>query len=779
MFRNFYKLSFRIIIKQKLYSLINIAGLALGMAVFILIMMMVINEYSVDKFYKNFKRIYRFETAKYTVTSGFQADFLKANFPQVELVARVSEDDLGDVKADGKVHHLGKVYVADSSFTRIFDLNFIYGNGQNALCPNEAIILSQSTALRLFGNRNPVGLTIGLHHESPFVVSGVYKDFPGNSSFDANGIIPLHHARWRDNFTDKGKYQGDYNYLTYVLLYEHADTTGISTRFKEMMKAEFPEESLFFDFSLVPLGDIYFDNDNFFDIVKHGNKAFVHIYLAIAIFILLIACINFINLTTSRTAQRAKEVGIKRVVGATRRVLIAQFLAESVFLSLLALVVATGIADILAQGFGNLIDRTLEFTYTFEFFAFCLGGAVTVGLLAGIYPALFMSAYEPSRVIKREFIRGERGSQMRKILIFLQFIISVILIIASIVINKQLNYIKHFNPGFRKDQVIFFQVNPQLKNSIESFKKELLQNPVILGVSRCNAVPGQFTMYWGRDINKINRQFSVYATDPDFVSLLELEVVEGRNFSYDMKTDENAAVLFNQKAVKEFELDSAIGTSFVTIPGLGKAKVIGIVKDFNFKSLHSAVEPLAIAYLPEWSQNQIMVKLDKNKTEEGISWIKEKFLQFSPDFIFDFQFLDKSFDALYKKEQNLSKIFVYFSGLAIIIALLGLFGLVSYTAERYTREIGIRKTFGATESGIVVMLTGQFLKWILLANVFAYPVAWYFLDEWLKQFAYTTPIPFGAFVFATAATLIIALLTILYQSVKVARANPVETLRYE
>ena len=772
------KFSIRSLLRQKGYTLVNIIGLALGMSLFLLIAVYVYMEFQTDKFHKNYHQIYRIEI-EHAVTASMVANFTRTVLPEALEICRM---DVGSrnilARVDEKQLRINELIYADSSFFNIFSFDLIHGDPATALRNPFSIVISQSEAKKLFGEEHPIGKTVEINNYQNFEVSGVMKDAPGNSSITATAVIP---------FTALVKMRGDstilndwnnWNYFTFVLLPQNHDISVINPKFQAGMD-KIANETLGFNnvelgMFLRPFSELYFNQNIRYDNLNKGNKTFITIYSVIAIFILIIAVVNFINLSTAMAFRRAKEVGLKKVIGATRNSLIRQYLAEAILLSLVALLIAILLFEILLPEFNRLTQANLNFTLLNQpqtilaFIAF----ALAVGILSGLYPAVYLTKFEPAEVIKGGVTKGKGGSLLRKTLIVFQFTVSIGIIFSTLVIYSQMKFIRSKDMGFNKSNVVFFWGSGEIPRNYAAFKNDLKQIPGVEFVSASNSIPGYVGMNWGRMVDTTERRIDALPVDHEFFEVYELEIVEGRRFEESIITDMNNTFVLNETAVKLFGLENPVGVRFAN------GTVIGVVKDFSYISLHHPVGPLVLAYMPGWC-GYVNVRISGHNTPETIGRMGEVWNRYAPDFPFNYRFLDDSIDRLYNKEKRLFELFMFFSGLAIFVACLGLSGLALFSTQQRTREVGVRKVFGSSVNGIVILLTGDFLRWVLLANIIAWPIAWFLMNRWLQNFAFRISIQWWMFVVAAALALLIALVTISWQALRAAMANPVEALKYE
>jgi putative ABC transport system permease protein len=780
MLKSYFKFTVRNILRGGIQSVINIIGLAIGIALFILIMVFVQKELSYDKFNENLDRIYRLEHKDTAVMAAPIGKELTRQFPEIQKVVRFSfwEDRL--LKYKDKVISLYFVW-ADSDVFDIFSFPFKTGNPEKSLDRPLSMVLTESTAKILFGDENPLGKTVQYHNSSYYYeVTGVIKDIK-NFHIKIDSIASS--LIWPDMMGKEilESYDEGWQFPTYFLLAKNSNIAQLEEKInkyykgKKIWKEEKPR------FRLRNLKDIYFCKDVKYGegYRKQGSLQTVYTLIAIAFFILIIACINYINLTTARASLRAREVGLRKVVGAHRYSLIIQFLVESVVISFMAFLLAIVFVELSLPVFNNLISGNLRIHYFSNPFLLLwfLTGVILVGFLSGIYPAFYLSMFRPSAILKGDKTKGGRAYLFRKILVIFQFSISIILIIATLSVFKQLKYMKSRDLGFNKQNKVYLPLNRNIYKQTEVFKEKLLSQPDILRVSYSCRVPGEIPWQWDTEINGVKKEISVNAIDPDFFALMGIKVINGRDFSWDMKSDKRQKFIMNEEAVRLFGLKSPLGKKVSGTPN-GTGQIIGVVKDFHFNSLQSKIEPLMF-YWDERSFLHITISFSPRHIDEVLNFIKRNWEEISPGFPFVYHFLDETFDLQYKTEERLTGIFGYFALLAIFIASLGLFGLASFISQQRTKEMGIRKVLGASPSGLLVLFSKGFLRWIVVANIIAWPTAYFLMNKWLEDFAYRTEIGLGIFIISAILGFLIALLTLSYQSYRAAHINPVIALKYE
>jgi putative ABC transport system permease protein len=787
MFKNYLKTAWRNIVRHKGYSFINIFGLAVGIACCILIMVWVQNELSFDRFNSKADRIYRLyheltlnsQTRTAPVASAPMAPALRQSFPEVENAVRITSIGNTTVKFGEREFREDQVYLADNSIFEVFSLPMVQGDAKAALAAAYSAVISEKTAQRYFGAENPLGklLKFGDGHE--YAITGVIKNVPANSHINFDILCSF--ASWIAENKQESEMWARIGIFTYVLLKPGTDWKSFTAKMDRLVEEKIGKDLKrvggSMKFFLQPLMRIHLHSNFEFDIANIGDIKTVYLFSGVALFILLIACINFINLATARYANRALEVGLKKTLGASRGSL-AVLLA-----CLFAALALPLLGSVSGQEFSPAIF--LQPLYLFGFILF----ALMVGVLAGGYPAFFLSSFDPVQTLKGKLKAGAASSIFRRILVVGQFTISIALVIGTLTIFEQLRFIRNKHLGFNKEQVLVISLPRNGNISPATVREEIAATPGVDRAGLSAEVPGtgfsmtNFTPEGRTDKEALLMQ--MMEVDEQFLPALGMKIAKGRNFSKEMKTDAAEALLINETAAAQLGWPDPIGKSLSrpSIDANGQRttisrKIVGIVKDFHSLSLHQKIDPLVIANSAK-NFALVSVRISSKNTQAIISKLKEKWQRLFPNMAFDSFFLDEAFGRMYQTEERFNKIFTSFSVLAILISCLGLFGLAAYMTEKRTKEVGIRKVLGASTWQIMMLLSNEFSKWVLAANIIAWPLAYYFMSRWLQTFAYRTTIGIDVFFFSGLAALAIALLTVGYQSVKAARRNPVDSLRYE
>jgi putative ABC transport system permease protein len=796
---NYLRLAYRQLSKTRGFTLLNILGLTLGLTTFLLIILYVADEWSYDRFNTKADRIYRVVTdikangqiSHYADAAPPVAPILQKNYPQVEQAIRVLPQNVNFRNGNSNQEiRESNVSIVDPEIFSVFTLPMIEGDPATALQHPHTVVLTETTAKRYFNSTHIIGRTLkDIDDSSILTVTGVIRDMPVQAHFHADFFISMR----GEGMAKNNNFNSIYPMSTYVLLKQGANPTLLQQKLGSFMytwNAEYKEydtSNFFVHLSLSPLTDIHLRSNRTDEIGSNGNIQYVYIFSAIAIFVLLIAAINFMNLSTARSAGRAREVGVRKVLGSPRATLIAQFLSESLLVTLAATALALLLMSILLPWFNQLADKSLALdrhTLTWLLPSLLLI-IVIVGALAGAYPAFFLSSFRPIDVLKGKLTSGFKGSALRSTLVVFQFSISLFLIIGTLVIYRQLHYIRSKDLGFDRDRMLNITSVDALPDPA-ILKQEVLRLPGVTGATLSSFLPtNNFRWHNFGSIKGgpqgLETQF--WEVDPDYLPTLDMKLVQGRNFSAALATD-SFALLINEAAAKIYGIarDPLNKTITFAYHGQTPFHTIGVIKDFNFNSLRDNVTPLAMTMNQLGADDkptELHLKVHTGNLPALMGQLKAKWAALAPHRVFGYSFMDADFDALYRSEQRMGELSVLFSALAIIIACLGLFGLAAYAAEQRTKEIGIRKVLGANVAGIVSLLSGDFLRLIALSILIASPLAWLLLQKWLQGFAFRTTIDAWLFVAAAALILVIAMATTIFQSLRAAVANPVDSLRAE
>jgi putative ABC transport system permease protein len=785
MLKNYFKTGIRTLIRHKGFSALNIMGLAVGLAVCILIFLWVQDELGYDRFHTNADRIYRVieheelssgEVLSYPQQGPALAPILKADYP--EILESVRLRVLGDRLVrfgDHKFYEKGFAF-ADPGILTVFTFPLKKGDPASALTDPSSIVISENMARKYFGNEDPLGKILQVDNHTNYIVSGVMENIPSNSSlkfdflvkFDSIKNFGLPIIGWDSFYLD-----------TYVLLEETADHRGVDKKIVDVISEH--SEGSSFTIDLQPLTRIRLFSNAILTPKVDGDIKYVVIFSLIAVFILLNACINFMNLTTARSGQRAREIGMRKVIGARRKELIHQFFVESLLMAFISLTFAVGLVLALLPLFNRLSGKDLPLMVLSlpHVILGLLGITLIAGLISGIYPALLLSSFQPVSVIKNAFKSGLRGKAFRRALVIFQFVLTTVLIIGTVVVYRQLNFLRQQNLGYEKDQVMIFRLPGNLREKTDLIKTTFERISGVSNTAAASAVPGRrratltLENWEGRD-SQDRIELGILDVDPGFLSTFGLEMAEGRFFSRDFATDERNAVIVNEAAIRAIGMKEPIGKWILG----SDLKIIGVIKDFNLRTLHHKIAPLVIG-MRKSNLNHLFVKISTENIPQTIASLRSSWNSLVPEYPFDYKFLDEQLEEFYRADRRIGKIINAFAGLALFVACLGLFGLASFVAERRTKEIGIRKVLGASNPVIFSLLAGDFIKWILLANVIAAPIATFAMTKYLKLYAYHTELGPMVFLIPGLLTLIVSFLAISWQAVRAATADPVKSLKYE
>ncbi|MTI41046.1 ABC transporter permease [Fulvivirga lutimaris] len=815
MIKNYFKIAFRNLVKHKFYSAINIAGLAAGVACSLLIYLFVANEMSYDKFHKDGDRIYRVvregrfgeNEFSYPVSPAPFANGLMTEIPEVETAVRFRSYGTWLVKTPEMKESFkeSQVHYTDSTFFDLFSFPVLEGDPKTALTRPNTIAISKSIAEKYFKGTSPIGKSLELDGEDLYEVTAVYQDAPKNSHLQFRMLISLatrpdaQNEQWLSN-----------NFFTYFRVKEGVNLSALQKKIQSFYerKAEpeliqyigstmeqFKANGNYVKLRLQPMEDIYLTSNFIFDIGTMGNEHTILLFTIIAAFIIGLACINFMNLSTARSANRSKEVGIRKALGSVRGHLIRQFLLESIIISIISIIIGCVAASVLLPLFNHLAEKQLTFPGSPIFYIGIFLFALLIGVLAGVYPAFFLSSFRPINTLKGKLSTGAGGSAIRSGLVIFQFFISIILIIGTLAIQKQLDFIQNKKLGFNKDHLLMINDPYMLGDKRQSFKEEVEKlTPVVScaysGFIPVNGYNRNDNTYWEKGVspsqdNTISLQ--MWDVDEDYIQTFGMEIIEGRNFDRDRASD-SVALIFNEEAMRKFGFEkiddqwiqtyafdqtsgSVINDEFVNY------KIIGVVENFHFESMKENIGPVALRM--GRSTGVLSVRINTDDYQASLKMIEDKWNDFANGLPFNYTFLDDQFNKMYKSETKLGELFTIFSGLAIFIGCLGLFALAAFMAEQRIKEIGIRKVLGASVNEIVLMLSKQFTKLVLLAFILAVPISWWAINSWLDGYVYRITLGFEVFLIAGLSAIIVALITVGYQSIKAAISNPVDSLKNE
>jgi len=809
MFKNYIISLYRNIVRNRFYSILNIVGLSVGIATAIFILLFVQDEMSYDKYHLKHERIYRIESDffingkadKFAIMPIPMGPALKIEFPEVEAFVRLNDVGSTLFRHDQKEYYEENFFMADSTMFDIFTHEFILGNPKTSLCEPRTIVITRKIATKYFGDENPMGQIMTSGRGTNYQVTGVIENLPGNSHLKFDALIStatIAAESGEDDFNSLEPVRfWNIGVYTYILLKENTQVESIHEKFPifydKYMKPIGDQFNAGFNLMSTPLADTHF-RKGLGSEQPTGNRAYILIFSAVALFILLIAAINYMNMATARSAKRAKEVGIRKVLGAFNRQIIRQFLSESLVLAFVALLVAILIVAILLPDFNSLADKTLSFNLSDNplIFVEIILITIFVGFISGSYPAFYLSSFLPVKVLKGSVGNSGKGGSglLRRILVVFQFFIAIFMIIGTFVVSGQINFLKNKDLGFQKeDQVVMVLQDSTFRSKVQSFKKELLQNPNILAASNSTGVPGRIGWIQVMKVEQDNKMEDIAVilaqVDYDFLNSMQFELIEGRDFNEKMGTDALEAVIVNEAAVKAFgwnleSLGKKIHYGFELDGSGGRMlKVIGVVKDYHFQSLHNTIEPI-ILFISEQPRYFISCRINHENRRETLDYIEQKWNEFDAKRPFDYELLETSLDEMYTSEEKIGYIIQITSILTIFIALLGLLGLSSFIAEQKTKEVGVKKVLGASTGSILLSLYKEFALLILIAFLIAIPIAWWQLDLWLESnFVFHQSLQWTLFLLAGISAFVIGMATISYYIMKAASRNPVDSIKYE
>jgi putative ABC transport system permease protein len=811
MIRNYLKVALRAITRNKLSSFINIFGLALAMCCSLMIFLFVKDELSYDRYNANAERIYRV-TRDFLSPDGSVnlhlghvappfGPLLKNEFPDFKYVARTLQSRFTIAyQEDGvekKSSYEDNTYYAEPEILKMFTIDVVEGNAAKALADPFTAMLSEETSKKYFGNESPVGKTLRVSNRFDITINGVYKDFPDQAHWHPTLLVSFSTLNDSTIYGSRGLERnfGNNSFGTYVLVDEPFDKSRIEGQFPAFLDKVMtqqggdnnPRPSSYTHLFLQKVVDIHLHSHLDSEFETNGDIKNVYMMSVIGAFIILIACFNFINLSTARATKRAKEVGLRKVVGAFKNQLIAQYLSESMLIAFFAMIISLGFAFMAVQWLNEFTgkDLTLHPMQQWPIYAGLIGFSLLVGILAGIYPAFVISGFKPASILKGQHGSAKGKAGLRKFLVVTQFSISIVLIIATMITYQQLQFMNDRDLGYNKDQVISLRYFGELVPSYDAFYNELIKQSSIKGAARSSRTPtgrlldsnGTAQVQEGDSLTNTNVVLKSIYVDFDFFDTYEIDMAAGRNFSKEIKSDDSLAFIVNESAVKMMGMSNDQVMSKEVQYGGVKGRVIGVVKDFHFESLHEQIVP--VIFLPNRFFNRISVKIAGDDMQQGIAHIEKVWKEFLPHRPFEYSFLSQQYSQLYDSEQKLGQLFTIFAGMAILIACLGLFGLATFNTLQRVKEIGIRKVLGASVFNIVRLLSMEIIILIVIANLIAWPVAWYFMNQWLESFAYHVGLSVWLYALAAFAAIFIALITVGSQTIKAATSNPANTLRYE
>ncbi|PHS08766.1 MAG: hypothetical protein COA88_05935 [Kordia sp.] len=801
MFKNYIKVAFRSLNKNKTYAIINILGLALGLAVTIMVFMFIKDETSYEKHWDGYERVYRTgikasvmgQAMDAPVSPSPMAHTFRTKFTDVETATRihtVNQEIM--VRYEETKVYIQKAVQADSTFFKVFNYEFVQGDPKTALIGENSLVLTEESARKIFGDVNPIGKVVKYDNRSDYIVKGIVKEPKGHSHFQFDMFMSQNGIRnvWLMN-----------NYYTYVKLKEGVDCNVF---FKKMRRnfikkiepdverilgstvAELFKGESYYEYQIMPLKDIHLHSNREMEIQQNGNIMYIYVFIGIALLVIIIAGINFMNLSTARAGKRAKEVGVRKVSGASKKMLVTQFLTESVIQSFIALFLAFILVELFLPGFNNILETELYLfnSHIGETLVFSLIITLFYGLFAGSYPAFFLSSFQPIAVLKGDFTKTNGGALLRKILVITQFTASTILIIGMIIIFQQISFLHNKDIGFKGGQVIVVPIQTDLMaENFRNYKSIFLKNSNVLNTTRASFYPGDtpnqdmYILEGSKDLLPLWNM----DVDYDFFNTLDIKMLDGIKFDREKESDSIPYFILNETAVKNLNIQNAIGRKLSISQGssdnVNYGNIIGVVKDFHVEGFNSEIRPMVLTISNElWFASFKIANIDMTST---IDFIEKEWAKLEPSHPFRYTFLDQKFGKLLRQQENFGNMFLVLTILAIIISSMGLFGLASYTAQQRTKEIGVRKVLGASVPQIMKMLTMEFIKLVLLANVFAWPITYIFAKDWLSNFSYQIEMPIFPYILATLLAMLIALITVSFQAYQAAVSDPVDALKYE
>lgn len=808
MLSNFIKVAIRNLFRNSFYTIINIIGLAIGLIGAILIGLFIQSELSFDRYHQDHDRVYRLESHfeiagnidNFAVTALPLAPALHVEFPDVvEEVARLNEMDNNLFEYNQQKFFDNNVFYADSTYFNLFTHRFIAGDPQDALNDPNEMVLTQSMAQRIFGSENPLGKTLSGGDGVDYTITGIIEDVPANTHLRFSGLvsmISLAEIFGYEAFQSlDGNLFWNVGFYSYIKLKPNTTIETITNNFpavyQKYMAPVGEQINASFDLLVTPLADIHLKATTAHDLPR-GNIAYIYVFGVVALFLLLIGCINYMNLATARSASRAMEVGIRKVVGAQKHMLQRQFIVESLIITFLAMIFALIAAELLLPFFNSISGKSLELNLFshLEYLLVIVAISAVVGFASGSYPAFYLASFIPVQVLKTAKGSSKR-SVMRKVLVLVQFGISIIMIIGTLTVGRQLNYIQSKDMGFNDENLMVLTIRDEAAvHNLDAFKDRLNSLPGVTSIASASGIPGNITSiivqrYETADGTMAEKAINFTMVDHDFIDVMGMHLRAGRQYDRDIPTDMEDAMIINQAMVRNLGWDDPIGKRVdfgAGGPGEAnrKTRVIGVVDNFHYVSLHNAIDPLMLV-LADRTMRTFVLRLKSQNMRATIADIGSVWEEFCPNFPYEYEFLDANLKAMYDADRKIGTVFRAMSILCIVIACLGLFGLATFTAEQRTREIGIRKVMGAEVGTITLLLSSEFLKWVLLANCIAWPISYWALSSWLKNFAFRIDLLHNVWIFFASAgiSLAIALLTVIFQTIKAANQNPIKALRYE
>jgi putative ABC transport system permease protein len=771
------KSSLKRLSNNKLYTIINLGGLALSFAIAILILLYVHNELNVDKYHKNLDNLYRLVENKrnHAYTPATFGEFIINKYPEVKYVSQyfVLFDPIFQY-GNNKSIKIENLAYADSSFLRMFSIHILKSNTTNLLCTNQSIIISQKTARKLFGDSDPLGQTMRFENTHDYIVEAVFEDYPSNSSFKHDVIASFPSVKYLMGYPeyDVMKDDGNASFSTFIMLNDNVNKSDLNERIKkDFSEKRFWEGS---ECYLQEFSDIYFNNNINDDYVRHGNKQIVLLFLSIALIIIIIAMINYINLSTSISTKRALSIGIYKTLGAHRKNLIIQFMVETILICILALIIGYILAELFIPVFNNMLQYNLQVKtfYAFPFYMISLLCVLIIAVISGLYPAFYLTKLSPVQVLKGKVVKGKGIGLFKKGLMIFQFVVTIVLITGTIIVYLQLNYWRNMDMGINKDRILSIDLSAEMHENASVFSERVSKISSVEDICFGTGAPGSFDGGLGlemEDGRKINVRY--VTTDANYLDFYGIKIIEGEGFSKGNPEINAGKFILNETAAKYMAYDNLLEKDF------NGMRCIGVVKDFIYMSQKDAILPLLMLFGDK--ESNISIKISSIGMPETIEKIEEVWNSMTTNFPFEYKFVDDLFDAKYKNEERLTALLGYFAIFSIFIACLGLFGLISFMAEQRTKEIGVRKANGANVKNIILLFSKEFIQLILISGIIAVPLSYYILSKWLQNFAYATKLPWWVFAVSIIIAIVVSSISVFYRAYRAASQNPVDALRYE
>ena len=776
--RNF-KNMIRNLIRNKSFSVINIFGLAIGLTVGIMILLWVEDELSYDSFHKNHKNIYRivhesFSADKSMYFSSCPAPLgrsMKERFPEIKEMFRYRSFGAGKAAYMDEVFMIKNLFYADKEILSILSFDFVYGNFENAMDEASGVIISLSTSKRLFGETNPIGNIIKVDDTDSFKITGVFNDFPLNSSLHFDLIVPF---TYLDKVGFSTEDWGSYSWQTFFLLDGSLNINSFKDKIKNFMD-EFVDDEKYI-LKLQSLDDMHFYNMD----GSAGRIKYIRIFIIIGIVIILLACINFMNLSTLRAIKRTREIGLRKAIGAGKKELVKLVMSETFTMVFIALIISMSLVELVRPFFNEITGKGISLAYlNGTFIIILIIIAIITTTLSGFYPAFVLSSLNPINALKGIKDSGKGKARIRIILVIIQFTITIILISGSVTVFRQLKYMNERDLGMAKENIIYVEMDEKLKGQFEAFRNELMANPNIESITKTYQMPSynklSTNIGWDGQEEGYNLVMNASVADHDYIKTFGLKIIEGRDFIKGSPAD-SSGIIINEEAVKQMKLKNPVGTDIFL---WGDGKIIGVVKDYNFMPLTEKIQPIALKIRKDGLYRYAVIRINKNELQNMLNFIESKFASYSSNQPFDYHFMNEDFDQMYRFETRLSKILKYFTLLAICIALLGLYGLSAFISEQKTKEVGIRKTLGASVWALLLTFILDFCKWVILSAIIAIPISWYILQNWLESYAYRINLSADVFIYSGLIAIVVAAITVGLEAFKSAIQNPVNALRYE